>query len=135
MEVREKKGYAYSIDSSIQSYSDVGQFNLYFGVDSKNITKTRKLVDKELSKLVNSRLSDLKLHQAKEQLKGYMAIGMESKVGLMLGLGKSYLLSDRVDTVQEIMQKIDAVTYRDLLEVANKYLHPNLMSELTYLSK
>ena len=135
MEVREKKGYVYGIDSSVQSYSDVGEFNIYFGVDSKNLNKTKKLVYKELNSLTSNRLSDLKVHQAKEQLKGFMAIGMESKVGLMLGLGKSYLLSDKVDTVQDILRKIDEVTANDILEVANKYIHPSKMSELSYLSK
>ncbi|MFT6716057.1 MAG: putative Zn-dependent peptidase [Saprospiraceae bacterium] len=135
MEIREKKGYVYGIDSSIQSYSDVGQFSIYFGVDTKNLNKTKKLVYKELHNLSNNKLSDLKLHQAKEQLKGFIAIGMESKVGLMLGLGKAYLLSDKVDTVQDILTKIDSVTSNDLIEVANKYIHPNSMSELCYLSK
>jgi predicted Zn-dependent peptidase len=135
MEVREKKGYVYGIDSSVQSYCDVGQFNIYFGVDSKNLNKTKKLVYKELNNLVDNKLSDLKLHQAKEQLKGFMAIGMESKVGLMLGLGKSYLLSEKVDTVQDILMKIDAVNANDIIEVANKYIHPSKMSELSYLSK
>jgi predicted Zn-dependent peptidase len=135
MEVREKKGYVYGIDSSIQSYSDVGQFNIYFGVDIKNLNKTKKLVYKELNNLSTTKLSDLKLHQAKEQLKGFMALGMESPVGIMLGLGKTYLLSDKVDTVQEVLSRIDKVNANELIEVANKYLHPKSMSELIYLSK
>jgi len=135
MEVREKKGYVYGIDSSYQSYSDIGQFNIYFGVDAKNLNKTKKLVYKELKKITETKLSDLKLHQAKEQLKGFMAIGMESNVGLMLGLGKSYLLSDKVDTVQDMLRKIDEVSASDILELSNKYIHPSSMSELSYLSK
>ncbi|MFT6746787.1 MAG: putative Zn-dependent peptidase [Glaciecola sp.] len=135
MEVREKKGYVYSIDSSLQAYSDVGQFSIYFGVDSKNLNKTKKLVYKELNKITNTELSELKLHQAKEQMKGFMALGMESPVGIMLGLGKSYLLSDKVDTVQDILKKIDEVTAKEIIEVANKYVHPSSMSELSYLSK
>jgi predicted Zn-dependent peptidase len=135
MEVREKKGYVYGIDSSFQSYSDVGQFNIYFGVDTKNLNKTKKLVYKELQKITDTKLTDLKLNQAKEQLKGFMAIGMESNVGLMLGLGKSYLLSDKVDTVQDMLRKIDEVSASDILELANKYIHPSSMSELSYLSK
>lgn len=135
MEIREKKGYVYGIDSSIQSYSDVGQFNMYFGVDTKNLNKTKKLVFKELQRLTDTKLSDLKLHQAKEQLKGFMAIGMESNVGLMLGLGKSYLLSDKVDTVKDIFKRIDEVTAKEIMELSNKYLHPKSMSELSYLAK
>jgi predicted Zn-dependent peptidase len=64
-----------------------------------------------------------------------MALGMESPVGIMLGLGKTYLLSDKVDTVQEVLSRIDKVNANELIEVANKYLHPKSMSELIYLSK
>lgn len=135
MEIREKYGYAYNIDSSFQPYSDTGIFNVYFGVDNKNVNKTKKLVYKELSLLTSKKLSPVKLHQTKEQMKGFMALGMESKVGLMLGLGKSFLWSEKVDTVQEMLDKIDRVTASQMLEVANKYLLVDQMSELSYLSK
>ncbi len=135
MEIREKHGYAYSIDSSFQAYSDTGIISIYYGTDVKNLIKTRKLVFRELEKLTNVKLSTLKLHQAKEQLKGFVALGMESRLGLMLGLGRSFMMNDTVETVEESLSKIDAISSDELLEVANKYMDPKTMSELTYLSK
>ena len=135
MEVREKHGYAYHIESSVHNYQDSGVFAVYFASDKKYINKTKKIVLRELDRICTLPLSPLKLHQAKEQLKGFIALGMESNSGLMLGLGKSFLMSDRVESVEESLEKIDSLTSDQLLEIANKYLHPSKMSELTYTSK
>lgn len=135
MEIREKYGFAYNIDSSYHPYSDAGILSIYFGTDVKNIDKTRSLIYKELKRLCNQPLGTLKLHQAKEQLKGFIALGMESRSGLMLGLGKAYLMSEKVDTVQESFDNIDSITASKIMELANKYLNYQELSELSYLSK
>lgn len=135
MEIREKYGYAYTIDSSYQPYTDTGIFCIYFGTDVKNLEKTKTLIQKEVKKIKEKEFTTLQLHQAKQQLKGFIALGLESKVGLMLGLGKSYLISDKVDTIAESLAKIDALTSKELLEVANETFSWDNMSDLTYLSK
>lgn len=135
MQIREKYGYAYNIDSSYHPYSDIGILSIYFGTDVKNIKKTKQLIFKELRLLREKKLSVLKLHQAKEQLKGFIALGMESRSGLMLGLGKAFLMNDRVETVKESLDKIDSISADEIQEIANKYLKTEDMSELSYLSK
>lgn len=135
MEIREKYGYAYNIDSSYHPYSDIGILSIYFGTDVKNIKKTKQLILKELRLLREKKLSVLKLHQAKEQLKGFIALGMESRSGLMLGLGKAFLMNDRVETVKESLDKIDSISADEIQGIANKYLKFEDMSELSYLSK
>jgi len=55
---------------------------------------------------------------------------MDSNSGLMLGLGKSLLLFNQIDTIQEIYESIDRLTASDLLEVANQYFTEDSISEL-----
>jgi predicted Zn-dependent peptidase len=74
----------------------------------------------------------LQLSRAKEQLKGHLALGMDSNSGLMLGLGKSLLLMNTIDTIQAIHDGIDALTSEQLMETANRYLDPSRCSILTF---
>ena len=63
---------------------------------------------------------------------GQIAISTENREDLMLTIGKSYLLFNKVDTVQNIFKKIEAITPLDLLEVANEVLDEKQMSRLVY---
>ena len=57
--------------------------------------------------LRETKLGTQQLNAAKEQLKGHLALGLDSNSGLMLGLGKSLLLFNQIDTVEEIYSSID----------------------------
>lgn len=132
--VREKYGFAYQIDSSYSAYEDGGYFNIYFGTDPKHLNKTLSLVRKELKKLQTKALSEGVLNRYKKQMAGQMLLAEESKVSLMLALGKSLLHHTTVDTLPEVIQKINAVTPQQLQEVANEIFDENRMSSLVYKS-
>lgn len=63
---------------------------------------------------------------------GQIAVSTESHDDLMLAIGKSYLLYNRVDPLSEVFRKIEAITEMDLLEVANEILDENRLSTLVY---
>jgi predicted Zn-dependent peptidase len=132
LSIREKYGYAYNVEASYTPYADTGYWNVYLGTDSKNLDKAVQLVYKELAILRNKKLGVLQLSRAKEQLKGHLALGMDSNSGLMLGLGKSLLLFDQIDTIQEIYAGIDRLTSEELLDIANTYFAPDNCSELIF---
>ncbi|MFT4696230.1 MAG: putative Zn-dependent peptidase, partial [Urechidicola sp.] len=73
------------------------------------------------------------LHLAKQQLKGHIALAQENRVGLMLALGKSILLFDKVDTNVEIFEKIDAITSTEVQSIANEILVEDKFSSLTFI--
>ncbi len=133
MSLREKKGIAYNIESTYTAFYGTGVFSIYFGTDRKNVDKSIKIVFNELNKLRNQTLGTLQLHKAKRQLKGQIAISSENKENLMLNIGKSYLLYNKVDSLDYIYKKIDALTASDLLEVANECFNPEDLSQLIYL--
>ena len=130
--IREKHGLAYAVDASYTSFSDTGFWCVYLGTDPKNIDKAILLAKKEIERLCDKGLSSAQLARAKRQFKGHMSLGMDSNMGLMLGLGKSLLAFNQIDTIKEIHEGIDRLTTQELMEIANKYLAPSLISELIF---
>jgi predicted Zn-dependent peptidase len=130
--LRERRGMAYNIESGYTAYTDTGLFNVYFGTDKENFEKALTLINKEFKMLRDLKLGEVQLSKAKKQLLGQIAISTESHDDLMLAIGKSYLLYNRVDPLSEVFRKIEAITANDLLEVANEILDENQMSMLVY---
>jgi predicted Zn-dependent peptidase len=135
LNIREKYGFAYNIESFYTPYSDTGIFGIYAGTDHSTIDKTLSLIHKELRFLREKPLGILQLSKAKKQLMGQIALAQESNGNLMLSLGKSLLHFDRVDTLEQVYQKIEAITEKDLQETANEVFTPEQLSLLTYTSK
>ena len=135
LSIREKYGFTYNIDSTYQPYSDTGVFSIYLGTDKKALEKTVRLVHKELKKLREKKLGILQMKQARQQLIGQIALGRESKVNLMLSAGKYFLNFNKVDTLNEITNRIESVSPENLLEIANEVFDPAKMSSLIFNSR
>ena len=132
LSLREKNGLAYNVESSYNPYVDTGIFSIYFGTDSQYLNKSISIALYELKKLRTSRLGTIQLSKAKNQIKGYLARGYENHESLMLSLGKSLLIFDKIDSIEDLCKKIDAVTASELLETANDIFEPSKMSTLIY---
>ena len=130
--VREKYGLAYTVEASYNTYADTGFWQIYLGSESKNIDKAIELIYKEVKLLETKELTSIQLHRAKEQLKGHLALGMDSNSGLMQGLGKSMLAFNQIDTLQEMHQEIDKITSKQLLEMAATFMKRDSCSELIF---
>lgn len=135
MAIREKHGYSYNIEAHYQPYCDTGIFNIYLGTDTEFLEKSLKLVHKELKNFRDSELGTLQLHKAKQQIIGQIAISLESNLAEMVSIGKSHLFYDHVDTIEDMIKKIEAISSKDLLEIANEIFIPEQFSMLTYLPK
>ncbi|HCI55149.1 MAG TPA: pitrilysin family protein [Bacteroidales bacterium] len=130
--LREKNGFAYNIESTYNPYYETGVFSIYFGTDNGHLDKSIAIAHKELNKLRSVRLGSLQLSKAKKQIKGYLARGYENYEGLMLSLGKSMLVFNRIEMPDEIYEKVDAVTADELLEIACEMFDENSLSTLIY---
>lgn len=130
--LRERKGMAYNIESNYTAYTDTGLFNVYFGTDKENFEKAYNLVLKEFKLLRDKKLGAVQLSKAKKQLIGQIAISTESREDLMLTIGKSYLLYNKVDPLRVIFNKIESITAEELQEVANVVLNEKSLSRLVY---
>lgn len=132
MSLREKNGIAYNIESIYSPYSGTGVFSIYYGTDEENINRSLNIVSRELKRLREMPLGILQLHNAQRQLKGQITIASDNKENLMLSIGKSYLLYNRVDTLEEIYKKINDITASDLKAIANEILDESKLSYLIY---
>jgi predicted Zn-dependent peptidase len=132
LSIREKYGYSYNVEANYTSYADTGFWSVYLGTDQKYIDKSVALIYKELKLLRTKKMGSLQLNRSKEQLKGHLALGLDSNSGLMLGLGKSLLLFNQIDTIEEIYDGIDRLTASELLEIANTYFNEENCSELIF---
>ena len=130
--IREKYGFTYSIESNYTPYSDTGIFSVYLASDTDKINRSIKLTKRELIKLCEKPLGTLQLKKAKQQLIGQIAIGQENDVNLMLSLGKSVLLYNKVDTFEIVKKKVEAVSSLQILEVANEIFNEGKLSHLIY---
>jgi predicted Zn-dependent peptidase len=132
LSLREKRGLAYNVESSYNAYHDTGIFLIYFGTDSQNLEKSISATYSELNKLRNVKLGTIQLSKAKNQVRGYLARGFENHESLMLSFGKSLLVANKIDTLEEICKKIDNITSSQLLEIANEVFEPSRLSTLIY---
>lgn len=132
LNVREKFGYTYNIESNFTPFIDQGLINIYFGTDQKHTRKTLKAVLKELKKLRTQKMGINQLNMAKAQLKGNMALAQESGMAMAASLGKSALVHQRIQTIPELHHKIDGITAEELQEVANEILDEDRLSILSF---
>lgn len=135
LEIREKYGIAYTIESNYTPMSDSGIFSIYFGTDSEKTEKAIKLLEKELKKLRDQKLGPIQLQQAKHKFIGQIALGEENRMGLIISMSKSLLDFNRVDSLEEVFAKINTVTAPQLLEIANEMFDPRQLSSLIFNPK
>ncbi len=131
--LREKHGFVYSIDATYQSYTDTGLFGIFFGTEPKQLKRSIKLVNKEFKKLREIPLGTLQLHTAKEQLMGQLAMSDENNTSYMLMMGKSILDLGRIDTLDQIFDRIKSVSAKELQDIANEMLQEDELSMLTFI--
>lgn len=133
LNIREKYGIAYTIESNYSLYSDTGLFSIYFGTDEEKAEKALKLVYKELNKLREQPLSPGFLDRAKTKFKGQIALAEENRMSMIIAEAKNLLDYNRVVSLQEVFDKIDRVSLTEIQEIANELFAPEKISSLTFV--
>ncbi|WP_102407581.1 M16 family metallopeptidase [Parabacteroides bouchesdurhonensis] len=132
LSLREKNGLVYNVESNVTSYTDTGLATIYFGTDPKNMEKAIRLVNKELTKIRDVKLSTSQLTIAKKQVIGQLGVSSDNREGLFLGLGKSFLHYNHYDTLPEVFHRVEKLTAEDILAVANEIFAPEQLFCLIY---
>jgi predicted Zn-dependent peptidase len=132
LQIREKYGIAYTIETGYSPLSDTGLFTLYFGTDKEKTEKALKLIYKEFSKLKSNPLTENQLQKAKNKFIGQIALGEENRIGLIISMAKSLLDYESIDDLQTVFRKIQAVTTSEMADIANELLDDSNLSALTF---
>jgi predicted Zn-dependent peptidase len=121
-EVRERRGLAYSVRTSIERYQDVGYIGTYVGTDPKKVEEAVKVVLEQYNGLASGKLPifQTELTKAKEYIKGHLALSLEDTEAANSFFGEQELFLGKALTPEEIYREIDAVTLESVYFEAKK---------------
>lgn len=132
MTLREDAGLVYQIDCSYTAYSDTGLVAISLGCAGQHEKQALALVEQELRLISSEPLSEQELQAAKRQLKGQLTVANDSIEHAFLSLGKAFLHHNKVDTLEQTMQRIDALSRDELWAIAQEIFPPERMYTLIY---
>ncbi len=128
VEVREKRGLAYSVSTFSSSYAHAGQFGLYVGTRPDNVERAMKVIGDELRRAIDDPATDQELQRAKENVKGRIGLSLESTTARMNRLGSAVLAELPLLSLDELIERIDAVSLDDLRSLSAELLDPSRLS-------
>ena len=127
-EVRERRGLAYSVFTFSNLYAQAGEVGLYVGTRPDNLGEALEVVAAELRRCVRDPASGEELSRSRENLKGRMVLGMESTGARMSRLGACVLSGMPILSLDETIERIDAVEREHLHELAAELFAPEALS-------
>ena len=127
MELREKKGLAYTVRSSYEVLKQSAVFSIYIGTEPTNIQASIEGFKEEIEKIKTIPISEEELHNAKNNIIGKQQFITETN-SQQSSLMAYYAISEKpFDYQKEVIEDIKNVTAKDLQDVANKYLNENFV--------
>ncbi|MCB9757998.1 MAG: insulinase family protein [Candidatus Omnitrophica bacterium] len=117
-QVREKRGLAYSIGSSVKYFKDTGILLVRAGVDNAKLVDALDVVLKELTKIHRSGVKLDELKRAKDFYLGQVLLALEDTLDHMLWIGESTLTRDKTRSIEEVVKLVKGVTIEDIHRVA-----------------
>lgn len=122
IEVREKRGLAYSVHSWAEKYPDTGYFAVQAGVEHGKLEKTVETILAEFKKIKAKKVSPAELKKAKAYIKGTTTLSLETSDEIAEKAATSLIEIGKVRTLEERLKGIDTVTAADVQRVAKDLL-------------
>ena len=122
--IREDLGLAYSIYSAPSFFHDTGDLVISAGLDTAQVSKTLKLIVRELRRLTESAPAASELRRARDYVIGQMDLGLESTENQMNWVGEQYLGYGTIIRADEIRKRLGKVSPADIRAVARTFFRP-----------
>src|SRR6202522_2851427 len=119
--IRERQGLAYSIYSDLNPYRDTGSMCVYAGTSRETAIKVVECVVEEIRNLKTPPVQEEELRRSKDQLKGSLMLSLESSTARMSNLARQEMYYDRFYGLDELIERIEAVTIEDLQQTAEEF--------------
>jgi len=126
-EIREKRGLAYDIHSSVHAMADTGVMVIESGIDPERVAAAVPVIIEEVARMRDG-VTEREFLQAKELSKGRMLLRMEESRAVAGFLGGQELLKGEVRTVEQVIGDIDAVELDDIARVAKRVIRSDKMT-------
>ncbi len=121
-EIREKRGLAYAVYSYRALYADAGSFAVYAGTTPQNAETVIDLVQEEISTVLDDGITEAELERAKGHAKGALVLSGEDPGSRMNRLGRQQLTTGEILSIDELIERFEAVSMEDVARVANEVL-------------
>ncbi|WP_147802308.1 M16 family metallopeptidase [Alkalicoccus halolimnae] len=121
-EVRENKGLAYAIFSDHEAFKDTGLLTIYAGTQEKYLNEVYEIIDSTIYDISRNGITEKELRNAKEQLKGSLLLSLESSSSHMSRNAKNELLLQNHKSVDEIVERIEAVSMDEIKSLSMRLL-------------
>lgn len=133
--LREKNGIAYQINSFMNSFYDISSFGIYLSTNDASLVKAHDIIYAEFDKIKNKYVSNKELKRAKEYIKAHVEMSLENTSNRMMRIGHSVLYYNRIKSLEESMNEIDAVTKEEILEYSKELFNEKNISSTLIASK
>ena len=132
VQLRERRGYVYTVESNLNLFTDCGLLEIYLGCDQSDLRSSRRVIDNITDDLASNHLSPSRLAAAKKQYCGQLVVAADTAEFAAMTTGKTVLYHDAVPSVGDMIDHIQAVTAEDLRQAAELIASPRL-SQLTFV--
>jgi predicted Zn-dependent peptidase len=119
-EVREKRGLAYSVYSYHSMFAETGMFAVYAGTTPSKAQEVLSIVRHAIADIASGGLTEAELERAKGHMKGSLVLSLEDTSGRMSRIGKSEISHGEILSVDDVLQRVEAVTPEEATEVARR---------------
>ncbi len=126
--VREDRGLAYSIYSTPSFFEDTGDLVISAGLDTDNLSKTLRLILRELRRLRDTTPGAAELRRARDFVIGQIDLGLESTDNQMNWIGEQWLGYGRILEPEEVKRRLRQVTATEIRAVARDFLRPDRLN-------
>jgi predicted Zn-dependent peptidase len=123
-QVREQRGLAYQISSSLRKFDETGALIIDAGIKNKKMLEAITIIFKELELIKKELVNSQELESAKEFICGQLLLYLDGCMNNALWLGEKILLDDKARDIKEIIKKIKAVKAQDIFKTAENVLSP-----------
>ena len=127
-EVREDRGLAYNVYSFQALFAGAGQIGVYLGTRPDNVAPALQVVADELQRLREDGVTADELERSKENVKGRIVLSLESTAARMNRLGMAVLSGLPLLSIDEVVQRIEAVALEDVNGLVRELLAPERLS-------
>ena len=131
VELRERRGYVYTVESTLTLLSDCGWLEIYLGCDPDDVRSSLRVIERITGRLSQNLLSEHRLDAYKKQYCGQLVVASDSTEFLAMNAGRGLLYRGEVATVEQTIERIRAVTPDEVAQAA-AFLAGDKLSSLTF---
>ena len=124
-EIREKRGLAYSIGTSVSSYDETGTFTINAGTSEDKFREVIDVSIAELSKVMEG-VSEEEIIRSKKQIVAGLLMASENNNYCADEAAKSILTHGRYISNEEVFQKINAVGSQNIIKLAKRIFNSKI---------